>query len=222
MNFDPQQQHSGRRLAGMGGVVLLHVLLVYALITGLQRTSNPTSTRTVEVRLMDDEVRPKVAPPPPTPPAPTPPPATPRVAPPPRPLPLPTAAPVAPIAETPAPVAAPQDTAPLTPPAPATLPAPPAPAAAPAAPSAAVICPGYKGAIRSSAPPREVMLEGVGGEVVVEFTVLPNGSVRNPIPISSTNPALNRWALNTVQQKIRCQGQLQPVQLRVPISVRFE
>lgn len=85
-----------------------------------------------------------------------------------------------------------------------------------------MLCPGYQEAIRTSPPPREVMQEGLGGEVLVEFTVTPSGTVRNPIPISSTNPKLNRWALATVLTKIRCQGQAQAVQLRVPISVRFE
>ncbi len=219
MNFSASERP--QRWGGLGAVIALHLVILYALVVGLQRNPADLIAHTVEVRLMDDAAPTAPA----APPQPQVQPETPK-----------TMATRAPAVQTQA--TAPEvSEAPEAPEIPKTSGAPEAPAAPPTAeavptevvaptaarpPAAAILCPGYQDAIRNSPPPREVMAEGLGGEVLVEFTVMPNGTVRNPIPISSTNLKLNRWALSTVLTKIRCQGQTQPVQLRVPISVRFE
>lgn len=219
-----------QRWVGIGAVIALHLVILYALVAGLKRNPADLITQTVDVRLVEEAVRTAPAAPPqpqPTPPKPPTQAVLPKTAvPPPKdaaPIepahsampqtPAMTQAPSAPAADEVAPAA---PTAPVAPPAPAAASAPVSP------PAAAVVCPGYQDAIRSSTPPREALQEGIGGEVLVEFTVAPDGTVRNPIPIRSTNPRLNRWALATVLTKIRCQGQTQPVQLRVPIGLRFE
>ncbi len=204
-----------RRWVGLGAVIALHLVIFYALLLGLRRHPVDIAPHSVNVRLIEDAVRTTPTAPPQREPAP------------PKPQ----------IQSQPAQPVMPREPAPIAPTVPETLAAPPTPSTPPAteatpaaaapsapvsAPAASVVCPGYQDAIRMSPPPREVMQEGIGGEVLVEFTVTPNGTVRNPIPISSTNPKLNRWALATVLTKIRCQGQAQAVQLRVPISVRFE
>ncbi len=207
MNFTAHIPNTGRRLGGLGVMLGVHALVAYALVAGLHPITAPIAQAPMNVQLIEVAL--------PTPPSPTPQRSAPR----PIHLPSPTLSP--------APIQA-QDisTQEITPDA-AADPTPEAPALempTPATrdPTAAVLCPGHQDAIRASAPPREVLAEGVGGEVLVEFTVTPSGVVRNPIPISFTNPRLNRWALHTVLTQIRCQPQAHAVQLRVPISVRFE
>jgi protein TonB len=216
MDFARQQRNPARHLVGIGGVILLHVLIIYALLTGLARKVVEVVKGPIEVKVIEEVVKkpppPEVLPPPPkvaAPPPPFIPPPEIQIAPPPTPAPAITAvtqeAPPAPQA----PVI--QKVEPAAPPAP-----PP-----PAVRSAAVVCPNYREVMGSIAYPREALLDNIEGEVVIEFTVAANGQIRDPIIKSSSNRVFNRVSLNVVQSRLKCQGQGQDVRVQAPISFKI-
>jgi protein TonB len=128
-DYASRQRKPGKHLVGMGLVVVLHLLIIWAIHSALNRAFVKKPPSAVEAILLQEQ-RPDIPPPPPPPPPP------PKVAPPP---PTPALAPPAfvPPAEVPvAPAPAPQALAAVTnTPAPAAPAAPPAPAAAAAPPN---------------------------------------------------------------------------------------
>jgi len=78
MDFAQQQRNPTRHLIGIGGVVLLHVLVVYALVTGLARKVVEVVKGPIEVKVIEEIIKkppppPDVIPPPPKVAAPPPP-----------------------------------------------------------------------------------------------------------------------------------------------------
>ena len=181
MEFAQQQAAPVRRIVGLGVVLLLHALVVYALLTGLSHRVVEVIRAPVQVRVIEEV---KKAPPPPAiivppppkfevPPPPFIPPPEIRIAVPPPPAstvtavtPTPTAppAPVVPVVIAPAPAPAPV----LAPPAPPPPPVP-APAAAPAAPPAqiGIVCP----TMVKPDIPRRALREGLSGYVKARATI---------------------------------------------------
>jgi protein TonB len=102
---------------------------------------------------------------------------------------------------------------------------PPAVAKAPPPPtgprSARVVCPNYVEVMSSIVYPREALLDGVEGEVLIEFTVTGSGEIKNVEIKSSTNRIFNRAALGAVQSKLTCQGQGQDVRVQAPVSFKI-
>ncbi|HEY0818981.1 MAG TPA: TonB family protein, partial [Rhizobacter sp.] len=202
MDFSKGPAATQRRLIGIVFVVLLHVGLLYGLVSGLSRKDVQVVRAPIETKLIE-EVKPpppppEVAPPPPpkleAPPPPYIPPPEVQVAVPPPPAPTITAVPTPP---PPAPVVI----APL-PPAP-----PSAPPAAVAPPSVNVSCPGYKQILQDGGFPREAQRAQIdAGEVTVTFTIAANGDVKNPVIAKSTHRAFNRHSLEMVSQ-FKCVGQ---------------
>lgn len=215
MDFARQQRNPARHLIGIGGVILLHVLVIYALLTGLARKVVEVVKGPIEVKVIEEVIKkpppPEVLPPPPkvqAPPPPFVPPPEIQIAPPPTPAPAITAvtqeAPPAPQAPV---IQKPVETAP---------PAPP-----PAVRSAAVVCPNYREVMSSIAYPREALLDNIEGDVVIEFTVAGNGQIRDPIIKSSTNRIFNRVSLSVVQSRLQCQGQGHDIRVQAPISFKL-
>jgi protein TonB len=62
-----QRQGTSQRLYGLSGVVLLHVLLVYALVTGLARKAIEVLPLPIETKILQELTPPKEPPPPPPP-----------------------------------------------------------------------------------------------------------------------------------------------------------
>src|SRR5581483_3350307 len=62
-----QRQDSSPRLYGLGGVVLLHVLVIYALVTGLARKAIEVLPAPIETKILQEVTPPKEPPPPPPP-----------------------------------------------------------------------------------------------------------------------------------------------------------
>ncbi len=216
MDFARQQRNPARHLIGIGGVILLHVLVIYALLTGLARKVVEVVKGPIEVKVIEEVIKkpppPEVLPPPPkvqAPPPPFVPPPEIQIAPPPTPAPTITAvtqeAPPAPQAPV---IQKPVETAP---------PAPP-----PAIRSAAVVCPNYREVMSSIAYPREALLDNIEGDVVIEFTVAANGQIRDPIIKSSTNRIFNRVSLSVVQSRLQCQGQGHDIRVQAPISFKIK
>lgn len=218
MDFARQQRNPARHLVGIGGVILLHIVIIYALLTGLARRVVEVVKGPIEVKVIEEVAKkppppPEILPPPPkvaAPPPPFIPPPEINIAPPPTPAPTITAvtreappAPQAPVIQKPV-----------------EAPPPPKPAA-PAVQSAAVVCPNYREVMGSIVYPREALLDGTEGDVVIEFTVTGNGQVRDPVIKSSSNRIFNRVSLRAVSE-LKCQGQGRDVRVQAPISFKIK
>ncbi|MDZ7653717.1 MAG: TonB family protein [Burkholderiaceae bacterium] len=214
MDFS-QPQQSSRRLMGFGFVVLLHVLIAYALVTGLARKVVEVVKGPIEVKVIEEIIKkppppPEVLPPPPKVAAPPPP-----FIPPPE------------INITPPPTVAPTITA-VTPEAP---PGPQAPVIAkpvenappppPAVRSAAVECTNYREVIGSIVYPREALLEGLEGSVTIEFTVSATGQIRDPVIRNSSNRVFNRASLATVGRLV-CPGKGSDIRVQIPVDFKIK
>jgi protein TonB len=212
MNYAEQQRNPGRHAVGITAVVLLHVLVVYALVTGLARTvvevvKGPIDVKVIEEILKKPPPPPEVVPPPPkvaAPPPPFIPPPEINIAQP------PTQAPT---------ISAVTKEAPPGPQAPVIQKAPDA-APAPAVRSARVVCPNYTEVMSSITYPREAIKENLEGEVVIEFTVTAGGQVKDTVIKSSSNRVFNRASMAVVSQ-LNCQGQGQDIRAQAPISFKL-
>jgi periplasmic protein TonB len=215
MDFARHQRNPLRHLIGVGSVILLHVLIVYALFTGLARKVVEVVKGPIEVKVIEEQIQkppppPELLPPPPklaAPPPPFIPPPEINIAPPPTPAPTITAV---------TPEAPPAPQAPVI----AKVDPTPQPAPAPAVQAASVVCPNYRQIIGSMAYPREARLEGIEGEVNIEFTVAANGSVRDVVIKSSSHRVFNRESLRAVSS-LTCQGQGRDIRVVAPISFKL-
>ena len=216
MDFTQQQRNPGRHLVGFGFVVLLHILIGWALVSGLARKVVEVVKGPIEVKVIEEIIKkppppPEVVPPPPkmaAPPPPFVPPPEINIAPPPVPAPAITAVtPEAPPAPQAPVIVKPVEIAPPPPP--------------PAVRSAQVVCPNYRDVMSSIAYPREALLEGVEGQVVIEFTVTAAGQIRDPVIKSSSNRVFNRVSLSAVQTRLQCQGQGQDMRVQAPITFKL-
>lgn len=165
MNFSQRQADPRRHLVGISVVILFHVLLVYALVTGLAKKVVDVVRAPIETKVIEEIKKPPpppevVLPPPPkleAPPPPYIPPPEIQIATPPPPAPTIT---VAPSPTPPAPV----DIKPQAP----VAPAPPAPAPAkPATVSIGVVCPNQP---QPKMPPKAIR-EGISGTVKAAATI---------------------------------------------------
>ena len=216
MDYARQQRNPSRHLVGLGGVILFHALLIYGLVSGLARKVVEVVKGPIEVKVIEEVKTPpppaEIVPPPPklaAPPPPFIPPPEINIAPPPTQAPTITAvtrdAPPAPMAPV------------IQPPAPVTKAAPP-----PAGPrSARVVCPNYVEVMSAIVYPRQALLDGTEGEVLIEFTVTASGEIKNVEIKSSSNRIFNRAALNAVQSGLTCQGQGQEVRVQAPVSFKI-
>ncbi|MFM2119129.1 MAG: hypothetical protein RL722_597 [Pseudomonadota bacterium] len=152
---------SSRRTTGLVVVVLLHLLIVWGLVSGLARKAVEVIKKPIEMKILEEVKLPPPPPPPPPPPkvekvTDLPPPVQappPPYVPPPeiQPPPPPVAAPAIQVTA-PEPPPKPVEIKPPPPPAPPAPPAPPPPAPPPPAPKAEVglACPGYQNVLRSA------------------------------------------------------------------------
>jgi protein TonB len=215
MDFAQQQRDPKRHLIGIGAVVILHVLVVWALVSGLARKVVEVVKGPIEVKVIEEVIKkpppPEVVPPPPklaAPPPPFIPPPEINIAPP------PTTAPT---------ITAVTKDAPPAPSAPVIQKVPESPQVASAAPSirsAQVACANYRDVMSSIVYPREALKDGLEGEVVIEFTVGGNGQIRDAVIKSSSNRAFNRASMAVVSQ-LQCQSGGQDIRVQAPISFKI-
>ncbi len=230
MDFSPESEGS-RSLAGLSVAVLAHLLLGYALVTGLAQKGVKVLKDSLDVALLEEQ-KPQVDKPVPPPP---------RHAPPPVYVPPPEVETRAPVVETvtavvttpPPPVveAAPVAIAPPVPPvkAPVVEAPPPPPVVVPvvvpvAAPVVALgsACPNHV-AVRSKVDyPQQAALRGLNGDVLIELTVLANGEVANAHVVKSTNPIFDDTAITAVTAHLHCVAQGQEVRVRIPFNFRID
>ena len=166
MNFSQRQADPRRHLVGLTVVILIHVIVVYALVTGLAKKVVDVVRAPIETKVIEEIKKPPpppeiVLPPPPKLEAPPPtfiPPPEVQIATPPPPVPTITAV-------TPTPPPAPVVIAPAPPPVAVAAPAPPPPR--PAATSIGVACPTQ---VAPSMPPKAAR-EGITGVVRAQATI---------------------------------------------------
>ncbi len=210
MIYGEKRRDPLRYFGGIGAVVLLHVVLIYALINGLASKVVKMVVQPMQTRIVHE-----VRPPPPPPPKLRPPPP-PRVAVPPPPfVPIPVVAPPAPRAATiTAQSVKPVHSAPIAPPAPKPRPAPPRPVNH----NVAAVCSNLMTLARHLVYPSLAMRDGIySGQVVVEFTIDPQGHPKDFAIRSSSNHVFNEAAINVARQ-LQCTGQGVDVRVLLPIG----
>jgi periplasmic protein TonB len=210
---------SNAKLLGIGAVVLLHVIFLWALQNGTARQSLEKIKKVVEAKIIE-EIKPKIEPPPPPPPPPPPkqvvppqppklkpPEPTPQVKPPPKveqvPAQVPVAIesptpPVSPVVAAPAPVVP----APVPPIAqPVTPPPPPVAAPAPARPAVRTAATQITGSCERPTYPIISKRAGEEGRVVLEFVIGVDGRVlQSKIASSSGFPRLDEAARSALSK----------------------
>ncbi len=207
MNYSQRQADPKKHLIGIASVILFHILVVYALVTGLAKKVIDVVRAPIETKVIEEIKKPPpppevVVPPPPkleAPPPPFIPPPEIQIA---NPPPAPTITATTPTPP-PAPVVIAPAPAPVAPPAPAAPPAPPAPVVA----TAGVICPNYATVMGDVAFPREALRQGIErGEATIQFTVTAAGEIKDVRSIRATNPIFARNSIKLVGE-YKCTGQ---------------
>ncbi len=205
MDFAQQQRNPARHLLGISFVVLFHLALGYALVTGLARRVVDVLKQPIETKIIEELKKP---------PPDTPPPPPPKLAPPPPPF-IPP-----PEVQIQVPIAA-QTSAITTV---TTIKPPPAPVAPRAAPTNVVgtACPNSQKVRTEIQYPKEAIKEGIQGDVEIEFTVDGRtGEIKNMQVISSSNRIFDRVSLAAVA-KFNCVAQGQDVRVRVPFGFKLQ
>lgn len=203
MKFSRQQVDPRRHLVGIGLVVLVHALVVWALVAGMARRVVEVVRSPVETRLIEEPRKPPppppeiVLPPPPkmeAPPPPFIPPPEVRIATPP---PAPTI-----VATTPIAPSAPELIAPVAPPAPPAPTPPPVPVAPPPRPALAsigVVCP----TMVAPTMPMRALREGISGSVRARATIQ-GGKVIHVEIVSARPPGVFEAAVRTAMLQYTC------------------
>lgn len=209
MNYAEQQRQPGKHLTGITIVIIFHVLLGWALASGLARKVVEVVKGPLETKIIEEVKKP---PPPDTPPPP--PPKMVQV--------MPTFVPPpevqiqSPIQQ--APVIS--NTSPVAPPVYAP-PAPPAPpVAAAAAPSVGVACPNSREVRAEIKYPAQARKDGIEGDVLIEFTVTTSGEIKDIEVKSSSNRVFNSASINATRA-FKCIGQGRDVRVSVPYSFKL-
>jgi protein TonB len=208
MNYVAQRNPS-RHAAGIGIVLLLHILIVWALISGLANKVVEVVRRPIQTTIID---APKPPPPPPLPVIPLPAPPKAVVPPPPFVPPVEVAVQTAPRQNT---IQA--QTSNAVPSVPAIAPPAPAVPAAPRSANVGVVCPNSTQVRQSIRYPREAQRDGITGNVVVEFTVSKDGVLKDLTIVKSAHAVLDRAAENAVKQ-FSCVAQGEDVRVQVPFA----
>ncbi len=217
MNYSQRQADPKRHVVGIGVVILFHVLVVYALVTGLARKVVDVVRAPIETKVIEEIKKPPpppeiVVPPPPkleAPPPPFIPPPEIQIA---NPPPAPTIT-----ATTPTPPPAPVTIAPAPPPVVAAAPAP-----APAGMSAGVVCSNYNSVMGDVAYPRDAIRQGLErGDATIQFTLTAAGEVKDIRAVRSSHPIFARNSIRIVGE-YKCQGQGRDVTVTVPFGYKLE
>jgi protein TonB len=201
MDYAQQQRSPGKHLTGIAVVLILHILAGYGLVNGLARKTvdvirSPLETKIIEIvrKPASDDLPP----------------------PPPKMVQLP------PVFVPPAEVqiqmpvvqqAVISNTTRVI--APVKPPAPPAPAVAATPPSVGVACPNSQRIRSEIAYPIQARRDELEGNVLIEFTVAADGSIRDIDIKSSSDRVFNNVSVNAVRQ-FKCNALGRDVRVSVP------
>ena len=216
MDYASQQRSPTKHIVGFAVVALLHIALVYVIMTGLARRVVDVIKKPLETQIIEE-----IKPPPPPPPVQLPPPPK-FIAPPPPYIPPPEVqvnVPPPPNAIVTTTTVVPTDP---SPPIASVAPAPAPPAAAPAPPSIRAACTNYAKTMGDAAYPRDAIKEGLDrGEALIRFTVTSTGEIKDITAVSSTNRAFARAAITAVHD-FKCNAQGRDVVFEIPFSYKRE
>ncbi|HET7425805.1 MAG TPA: energy transducer TonB [Gemmatimonadales bacterium] len=188
MDYAQQQRSWGKHLPSITLVVLLHIALGYALVTGLARRVVEVIKQPIETKIIEEIKKPPPDVPPPPPPK--------LAAPPPPFIPPPEINIQVPQVQTQPTITTVTTVKP--PPGPPVM-APPAPA--PPKPAGPPVRKEFKAAYRVEPQfPRQALRDGMGGRVVAHVYVEPNGAVSDVKIISSTNRIFDREVIRALSQ----------------------
>jgi protein TonB len=225
MDFSKRQSDPRRHVVGLTVVILFHVAVVYALVTGLAKKVVEVIRAPIETKVIEEVRKPPpppevVVPPPPrleAPPPPYIPPPEVQIAAPPPPQPTITAV-------TPTPPPAPVAIVPAPPP-PAPVPPAPPPAAPPAPPptvTAGVACSNYTTVMGDAGFPRDAIRQGLEkGEALIQFTLTASGEIKDIKALRASHPIFARNSIRIVGE-YKCQGQGRDVIVTVPFGYKLE
>ena len=185
--MDYSERSPGKNLSGITLVVILHLAIGYALVTGLARKVVEVIKAPLETKIIEEIKKPPPdVPPPPPPKMATPPP--PFIPPPEINIQVPVVTPPPTITTI---------TTERPPPGPPPVIAPPAPAA----PALPPVRREYKASYRVEPVfPRQAQRDGISGTVVARVHVAPNGSVTQVQIMSSTNRIFDREVIRALSQ----------------------
>jgi protein TonB len=209
MDFARQQRDPTRHMIGVGFVILIHALVIYALVTGLARKAVEVIKKPLTATVIEEIKAPPPPPPPPKkiiePPKPQPV-QQPYVPPPDIPVPTQTTEPViSAVAPTP-----PPEPVAIAPPAPPVV-APPKPAVR----SAAVSCPKRD----SPSYPREAIKANVQkGSVNAILTIDGKGNVSNVQIVSADPPRVFDRVVRETLSDWKCVGEGEPYKASVEVN----
>jgi protein TonB len=85
----------------------------------------------------------------------------------------------------------------------------------------AVVCPNIEAVKKEMKFPPQAIREGLSGEVLIEFTVGPNGELKDVKVVQSTNRIFNTASLNAVK-RLGCIGRGQDVRVQAPFAFNFK
>jgi len=204
VDFADDSKMSMNKMIGIGSVILLHILLVYALVSGLATSAIDVIKKPLEIKII---AAPLAPPPPPTV---TPPPPPQLTEPPPPYIPPPLIQVQQP---TPPPVFAVTTT--VRP----TIPTKMAPTPA-LSTNVSVVCPNVSTIAAQLSDSFQEIANGDGidsASVTVEFSIGSDGQVSGAHVISSNDPDVNLLALQGIRA-LKCNGQGQPVEVTAPFA----
>ena len=205
MDYAQQQRQPGKHVTGITVVIVLHVIVVYALVTGLARKAIEVIKQPLQTKIIEEVKKP---PPPDTPPPP--PPKLVQI--------IPTFVPP-PEVQISSPVVQAVISNP-TPVAPPVYAPPKVVAAPPAPPSIGTACPNSQQIRTEIKYPAAARKDGIQGDVLVEFTVATNGEIKDVEVKSSSNRVFNSVSVNAVRQ-FKCNAQARDVRVQVPFSFKL-
>ena len=185
VNYAERERNPARHLPSIGAVILLHIVIGYALVTGLARKVVEVLKAPIETKIIEEIKKPPPdVPPPPPPKLAAPPP--PFIPPPEINIQIPQMAPPPTIT-----------TVTTTPP----PPGPPPVIAPQVAPPQAAVRKEYKASYRVDPQfPRQAITQGISGRVTAWVHVAPNGSVTNVEIKSSSNRLFDREVVRALSQ----------------------
>lgn len=188
MDYAQQQRSWGKHLPSIALVVLLHIALGYALVTGLARRVVEVIKQPIETKIIEEIKKPPPDAPPPPPPK--------LAAPPPPFIPPPEINIQVPQVQTQPTITTVTTVKP--PPGPQVIAPPAPPAPKPAGPP---VRKEFKAAYRVEPQfPRQALRDGLSGRVVAHVYVEPNGAVSDVKIISSTNRIFDREVIRALSQ----------------------
>lgn len=204
MDYAEQQRSPVKHLTGLAVVLLFHIVVGYALVNGLARKMVEVIKSPMETKIIEEANKP--------PPDDMPPP------PPPKMVQLPPAFVPPPEVQVQVPVTQQVTISNTT-----RVLAPVKPVAAPIAaapPSVGAACPNSQKVRTEVAYPSQAKRDGLEGNVLIEFTVAGDGSIKDIDVKSTTDRIFNSVSINAVRQ-FKCNAQGQDLRVTVPFVFKL-